>query len=286
MSDFCFIEGLIDPNQCIGNSLSTINYNFSVLDSNLCLLSAVTSPSAFNPAYLEDADADLSEYVGAIHWLTNQEAMPMFSTLGPIVHLTDNTNLTQSLQTLDFNKNRKLAIKSGSTTVVSNPSSISFAASSFDILDTGHSSVSITPKPFQSMVLRDSINVSSPPSNAQLYVWSGTSTGTQTATIDLTTLDGYNSKYNFVYVFYFVSIMSDDGANNGGLTVNLGGVPMGSTVQTQAGDFNSDSGYVFVKIPPTKNISISRTSSAFTATGRQFKNPVFQVRVLLYGWSS
>ena len=170
--------------------------------------------------------------------------------------------------------NGPLLIKdiSGST-IVPGPSAIKFLSS-------------VTAAGAEAVVSFSNVNLLN--SMTQMYSYSQLSVPlpvNDNAAINLTTLPGYSSDYNFVYVKYSTKIWSFDGALGMAGTFTANNVTL-TEMYLQGGDTDSDTGFVLLKIPDSKIISVNFTGREVnpTRTDRKYHQPQAYVKLSLYGW--
>lgn len=315
MSDFCFIDKLVDPYECVGNSLSTINFNMSALDVNLCELSSkfVETPvieiirNANNICFsktriIGDETAHLfggivgdgapSTWTSCYRKLTAIQTCLSGTTLRfPSITYPTNYN-TGYLATLDSSMCLKqgnplsavqqtILIKDNLSTVVRNPSAIKFTGTvSTNNSDGGEALVNTSPLTLMDSLSTFYLNTSVP------NMGSVTPVGQRTTYINVSSLSGYSENYSKIYVFYKTQMISGDAQGwIDSYAFKVNDFPMGET-QIQGGDRNSDSGYVFIKIPDSKILTVYRYVAPYAANGYSVYKPQVRSELKLYGWST
>jgi hypothetical protein len=321
MSDFCYISNLVDPNECIGNSLSTINFNFSALDTGLCQVSSIimetpvleiirSAPDICFNALRRVVDEDVHIFGGMGPssstpisawnscfrkvpniWATLSGTHFKFPQLAPSsdsddllnIAVFDSSNTLHSSSAINLFKNNLKIKDSSGTTIVSGPSALKFSGT---VTATGKEAfINIS----SGLTLFDSPIYTYTNSNRTGTPGSANQTITKIDTHEFhaNDLPGYNANYKFIYVHYRQDLKSGDGSYGGTLYTYINGMPFGY-VQTQGGDFNSDTGYAFVKIPTDKKFTITRTTQSglgFNAS-RGTSSPETFTSINIWGFGS
>jgi hypothetical protein len=139
---FAYIVNTIDPNWCIGNSLSTINLDFVNLDTALSGLSAYTRSSV---SYLSAAITSLSSTVQAVS--ANLQTQINYVSANVIKNYNTPQNLNQNSDgtiNWDFNLGRNANVSISKNGSLNNPTNTLQGDSGNLVITTLTSGVQIT----------------------------------------------------------------------------------------------------------------------------------------------
>jgi len=312
-----YISDLIPSTECVGNSLTAINISLSSLDVNLQQLSAysaqliadtpvvnvlrsapnvcftkVGKPTTYDTHLFGGIGPGQYDNITTINstlstWSSCLQKLPYITTALSGSHI----RFPALSSSTDYDDQLKLAVFDSYNTLHMS-SAVNLFKNKLTIKDiTGSTIVAgASALKFTSTVTSDgqeaiigSSNLTLESSLISLY---NSSTNTSDSTsIDLTLVSGYNDAYTMVYLYYDTSLSSSDTGMSGILNMTVNGFPTGS-VATQAGNKDRDTGYVFIKIPISKQLAVVKSASYSSTSRFTITPPTFSARLYLYGWST